>query len=54
MTPKIHPDAFAKYSLEDIDHGHVWINRDGAPRDECFMSTRKDSYTYGQGRGERT
>jgi hypothetical protein len=49
-----YTDAFADLDLEDIERAHSWINRDGAPRDECFMSTRKDSYTYGRGIGERT
>lgn len=47
-------DAFADLDVGSIERAHSWINRDGAPRDECFMSTRTDSYTYGRGIGERT
>lgn len=48
-------DVFADIDFESISRAHSWINRDGAPRDECFMSTRlNESYTYGSGRGVRT
>jgi alkylated DNA repair dioxygenase AlkB len=46
--------ALPTLTIEAIDRAIPWINRDGAPRDECFMSTRTDPYTYGSGRGERT
>ncbi len=39
---------------ESVNRALVWVNRDQAPRDECFMSTRPWPYTYGQGRGVRT
>jgi alkylated DNA repair dioxygenase AlkB len=50
----LETNAFEDITLETIDEAHVWVNRDGAPRDECFMSTNADSYTYGRGRGVRT
>jgi alkylated DNA repair dioxygenase AlkB len=54
MACDLIKDFFNEAVFEDIDKALVWENHDGAPRDECFMSTRKDPYTYGQGLGERT
>lgn len=48
------PDAFPTFTFDKVDAAHTWVNRDGAPRDECFMSTTGAPYTYGSGRGERT
>lgn len=49
----LHKGAF-NHDLELIDEAIAWVNRDDAPRDECFMSTRTDPYTYGNGRFART
>ena len=47
-------DIIPGLSLKEVDEGHSWVNRDGAPRDECFMSDRlAEPYVYGSGRGER-
>lgn len=54
MTELFSQDAFAHFDYNTIAQAHDWINRDGAPRDECFMSTKDQPYTYGQGRGVRT
>lgn len=51
---KYHPCLYEMYSFEDIDAAHDWVNRDGAPRDECFFSVTGEPYTYGRGPGERT
>jgi alkylated DNA repair dioxygenase AlkB len=48
------PNFFDVFTFEEVDAAHSWVNRDGAPRDECFMSKTGAPYTYGSGRGERT
>lgn len=45
----LNPDTLFNDILTEIE----WEQRD-APRKECFLSTRSDSYTYGSGNGERT
>lgn len=47
-------NPFSDLLVEGVVIDVPWINRDGAPRDECFMSLKTDSYTYGSGAGERT
>ena len=47
------PHPFSHITVDTIVAAVPWINRD-APRDECFMSTKTDSYTYGRDRGVRT
>jgi alkylated DNA repair dioxygenase AlkB len=48
-------DILPGLTFEEVDAGHSWVNRDDAPRDECFMSDWTDKpYTYGSGRGVRT
>lgn len=53
-TIDYRPGVFCLLSYLEIDQAHTWENRDGAPRDECFMSDSLSPYTYGKGRGERT
>jgi alkylated DNA repair dioxygenase AlkB len=45
----INPDT----AFNDLKNEIEWEQRD-APRKECFLSTKLDSYTYGSGNGIRT
>lgn len=48
------PTPLSDIAVEGLKLDVPWINRDGAPRDECFMSDTTDTYTYGSGKGLRT
>jgi alkylated DNA repair dioxygenase AlkB len=50
----VHDAFFAPELEQKLAAELPWINRDGAPRDECFMSMNNRPYTYGRGRGVRT
>ncbi len=52
LTTNVLPANLASFPA--LDAAIPWVNRDGAPREECFMSTRPDAYTYGRGEGVRT